>query len=297
MSWLVDLAQQVVNGLSLGSVYALIAVGLTLVFGIARVGNFAHGDFVMVSAYALLVVAGISGMPLPVIIVLPIVVGGLLALLAERVVFRKLYDAPPEMGFVAAIGMSLILQSLVLTLIGATPRNLTVEIAALRLEVGGIVLTAARGTALLGSLLALALLAAFLHRSRWGRAVRAVAQHQDAAQMVGVPIRAVRSIAMALSGLFAGWAAILIVPILGATPTMGVVLVLKAFAVVTAGGLGSVGGAVVGAYLLGLAEALVSGYLSADYRDAIAFALLVAVLLVRPHGLFGDNSVEMELRR
>lgn len=294
---MVELIQQIVNGLSLGSIYALIAVGLTLIFGIARVGNFAHGDYMMVAAYAFIFMLADYAVALPLAIVGTVLVGGALAFVSERAVFRRLYTAPGTTSFTAALGLSTAIQAAVIVALSGSPRQLTSEWTFSVLEFGPVRLSGHRAMAIGGSIAALAALGAFLKAGKFGKAIRAVAQQVEAAQMVGIPIGRIRLITMVLTGLLAGWAAVLIAPIFGAMPVMGVLLTLKGMAIVITGGLGSIGGALVGAYVLGVSEALVAGYVSQDYQHALAFLLLAGVLLVRPSGIFGEGTVAMELRR
>lgn len=290
-----EFLQQLANGLSLGSTYALVAVGLTLIFGIARVGNFAHGDFVMLAAYAL-ILSVMSGVPIVAALLIAIATAVVLALLAERV-FSRLYNAPPTMAFTAAIGISAIIQASVSVFLGGTPRQLPVVGEIVSWQVGDVILTGHRGMAILGSIVAIAALGVYLLTTRSGKAIRALAQHVDAARMVGIGIPRVRIVTMVIAGMLGGWAAVLIAPILGASPLMGVLLTLKGFSIVIVGGLGSVRGALAGAYLLGIAEGLFAGYVSNDFRHAIAFVVLSVFLLVRPGGLFGEGTVALELRR
>lgn len=294
---MIELTQQIVNGLSLGSIYALIAVGLTLIFGIARVGNFAHGDYMMVAAYAFILMLADYAVALPLAIVGAVLIGGALAFVSERAVFRRLYTAPGTTSFTAALGLSTAIQAAVIVALSGSPRQLTSEWTFSVLEFGPIRLSGHRAMAIGGSIAALAALGAFLKAGKFGKAIRAVAQQVEAAQMVGIPIGRIRLITMVLTGLLAGWAAVLIAPIFGAMPVMGVLLTLKGMAIVITGGLGSIGGALVGAYVLGVSEALVAGYVSQDYQHALAFLLLAGVLLVRPGGIFGEGTVAMELRR
>jgi branched-chain amino acid transport system permease protein len=293
----VEFIQQVVNGLSLGSIYALIAVGLTLIFGIARVGNFAHGDFMMVAAYAFVILLMDAGWGLPLATLAAIVIAASLAFMVERLVFRRLYRAPGTTSFTAALGLSTAIQAGVIVVLSGTPRQVGGSWISNVIQIGSIRISGPRAMAIVGSMIALGALAAFLTIGKFGKAIRAVAQNNDAAQMVGIPISRIRVITMLLAGVLAGWAASLIAPIFGAMPSMGVLLTLKSMAIVIAGGLGSVGGALIGAYVLGISEALVAGYISHDFQHALAFVLLAVFLLLRPGGMFGEGTVAMELRR
>lgn len=288
---MVEFAQHLANGISSGALYGLLAVGLTLVFGVARVGNFAHGDFLMVAAYSLYLIFVVNSLNFVVAGTAAVLVAILLALVVERAVYRPLYETRGHGIFIAALGVSTILQSGALIVFGATPRSIGTGLGFGRLEVFGVALTYQRVFAILGAIGAFVLLDLFLRYSLWGKAIRGVAQNRATAQAVGIVPQQIWILTMVLSALLAGWGAVLMTPIVTIFPAMGHLLVLKAFAVVIVGGLGHVYGAILAAFILGITESLTAGYLAADYRDAIAFVVLILVVLVRPQGLFGRVSL------
>lgn len=280
------LLQVLLNGLSVGASYALVAVGLTLIFGAARVGNFAHGDFFMVGALTLALL-GTGGFSYPVAALGAIVVSTLVAT-ASYAAFRPLIDRGNAITlFVAAIAVAVIIQSLVQLGWGATPRNIASPLNDVSVQFGGVRTTAQRLAGILGAGAAFAALFAFLGHTQAGRSIRAVAQNKEAAQAAGIQVDKVRLLTFAVSGVLAGWAAVLMGPIYPVYPLMGLYLVLKAFAIVIVGGLGSIRGALICALLLGVLESLASAYVGLLLEDSIAFLAMIAILLVRPSGLFG----------
>jgi branched-chain amino acid transport system permease protein len=284
--------QHLINGISLGSVYALLAVGLTLIFGVSRIGNFAHGDFFMVGAYALFVFFRQTALPYGVASVVAIAAVTALALIANRLIFQPILPRRgPLTLFVAAMGLSIVLETLVIAIWGATPRDVTTALAYTRVTVGPLTTTAQRLLAIGGAVAAFLFLQALLYRTRTGRAIRAVAQNREAAIVAGIEVDRILAIVFGLSGVLAGLAAILTSPIYTVFPLMGLTLVLKAFAVIIVGGLGSVPGALVAALLLGLVESLAAGYISTSIQDTLAFVAMVATLLVRPQGLFRGTTL------
>jgi len=287
------LIQHLINGLSLGSVYALLAVGLTLIFGVGRIGNFAHGDFFMIGAFVLFV--GFRQLALPYWPAALVAVAGVtvLALVANRLIFQPILPRRgPLTLFVAAMGLSIVLESLALAIWGATPRDVTTALAYTRLTLGGVTTTAQRLLAIGGAGAAFLFLQLLLYRTRIGRAIRAVSQNREAAIVVGIEVDRVLAIVFALSGTLAGIAAVLISPIYTVFPLMGLVLVLKAFAVVIVGGLGSVPGALAAALLLGVTESLAAGYISTMIQDTLAFLAMMLMLLLRPRGLFKGAALQ-----
>jgi branched-chain amino acid transport system permease protein len=283
--------QHVANGLSIGATYGLLAVGLTLLFGVARIGNFAHGDFFMWGGFGLYVGMATLGLPFPVAALLAITLSTAISVASYLGVFRPVANLFGDTGytnFVAAIGLGIVLQNLARLIWGATPRSVATPLAFQRIEIWGVSLTGQRILAFGVTLLALLLLDLFIQYSRMGKTIRAVAQNREMAQVVGIDPVKVNIQVFFISGLLAGLAAVLITPIYSVFPTMGFVMTLKALSVVIVGGLGNVRGAVVAALMLGVAEALTAGYIAQEAQDLIAFGILIVVLLIKPTGLFGE---------
>jgi len=285
-----DMLQQVANGLTIGVVYALIAAGLTLVYGVLRVLHFAHGGVYMVAAYvALAVILALGGGFWPAL-ALAIVVAGALGVAIERVVYRPLRGASPIAPLIAGAGVYLMLEDIFRRLGGPYTRPFPADLAG-TVVLGPLQLTAKQALVLGASLVGLGLLAYLIQRTKLGLAMQAVAQDAPTAASLGIPVDRVVALSFFVGSVLAGLAGVLVGLYFNAVePTMGALPGMKAFAVVVLGGLGSVAGAVVAALLLGVVEALVTGYLDLPLgRDAVAFVLLIAALLFRPQGLLGGQ--------
>jgi branched-chain amino acid transport system permease protein len=284
------LFQQLVNGLSLGSLYALVAIGFSMIYGIVRLINFAHGDLVMIGAFSTLAMVSF-GVSWPLILVFVIVIGALSGMTIERIAFRPIRGAPQVTGFIATLAVSIVIQNSALMLLSGQPRNfLFPAFMRQRVTIGNV---SASLTDIVIICLTLALIAGLLlivYRTRLGIAMRATAENLMAARLMGVAVDrtiltafAIGSALAAASGLFWGGKFGQIDPLLGFVPG------LKAFVACVIGGVGSIGGAMLGGYILGLAEVLFVGLLPQElsgYRDAFVFLLLIIILLVKPSGLF-----------
>jgi branched-chain amino acid transport system permease protein len=284
------LAQQVLNGATIGIMYALAAVGLTLTFGILRVINFAHGEFYMLGAfvtYTLLVVAEI---PYVQAVVLAVLTACALGLLAERLTVRPLRGRHHFTVVLATLGLSVFLQNGALAVWGPDPREIALPWDGAML-VGGLIISRMRLVALAAGVVLIAALTLFIRYTRVGMAMRAVARNPDAAALMGVNVPRIYGLTFSMGAGLAAVSGGLLGAIFTIEPTMGEWAVIKAFSVVIMGGLGSVPGAVAGGLLLGVAESLSVGYLpgGVGYRDGIAYAMIILVLLLRPQGLFGQR--------
>jgi branched-chain amino acid transport system permease protein len=291
--------QQMVNGLSLGSLYALIAIGYTMVYGILRLINFAHGDLIMVSAYVAVMGVGWFRWPWPVACGVAVVTTGFLGVMLELGAYRPLRTAPRISLLISAIAASFFLENLSLVIVGGIPRPFPVPAwIAESLVVGGTyiprlslvipVVTAV----LLGSLFLL------LYRTQMGRAMRAVAYDLETTSLMGVNVNRVISLAFLVGSLLAGGGGLLwAMKYPQINPFMGIVPGLKAFIAAVLGGIGNLTGAVVGGLLLGLLEVMLVALFPdwSGYRDALAFILLILILLVRPTGLLGEVLGEQKL--
>ncbi|HUP34691.1 MAG TPA: branched-chain amino acid ABC transporter permease [Candidatus Limnocylindria bacterium] len=284
------LAQQVLNGATIGIMYALAAVGLTLTFGILRVINFAHGEFYMLGAfvtYTLLVVAEI---PYVQAVVLAVLTACALGLLAERLTVRPLRGRHHFTVVLATLGLSVFLQNGALAVWGPDPREIALPWDGAML-LGGLIISRMRLVALAAGVVLIAALTLFIRYTRVGMAMRAVARNPDAAALMGVNVPRIYGLTFSMGAGLAAVSGGLLGAIFTIEPTMGEWAVIKAFSVVIMGGLGSVPGAVAGGLLLGVAESLSVGYLpgGVGYRDGIAYAMIILVLLLRPQGLFGQR--------
>jgi branched-chain amino acid transport system permease protein len=281
--------QQVVNGVTIGVVYALIAVGLTLVFGILDVINFAHGEFYMLGAFLTYSLA--IGLGLDYFLALTLTLAGAAAagLVAERLAVRTLQGRHMFTVVLSTLGLSIFLQNGALLLWGPDPREIDLGWAGRPLMVGGVVITRLRLAVLATGAILIAALTWFIRRTRWGMAMRAVARNREAAALMGIPVDRVYATTFAVGTGLAGVAGGLLGAMFTIEPTMGEWAVVKAFCVVIMGGMGNVPGAVLGGVILGVAENVGAGFLpgGSSYKDGIGYAILILVLLCRPQGLFG----------
>jgi len=284
--------QQVVNGVTIGVVYALIAIGLTLVFGILGVINFAHGDFYMIGAFLTYTLTVRLGLEYFLALALTIGGGAAVGLLAERVAVRPLKGRHMFTVVLSTLGLSIFLENGALLVWGPDPREIELAWGSRPLLIGGVVITFLR-VAVLGTAAALIVaLTWFIRRTTWGMAMRAVATNRDAAALMGIPVDRVYAITFAVGSALAGVAGGLLGAMFTIEPTMGEWAVVKAFSVVIMGGMGHVPGAVLGGIILGVAESLGAGFLpgGTSYKDGIGYAILILVLLYRPQGLFGRGA-------
>lgn len=283
------LAQLAANGLSVGFGYALAAIGLALIFGILGQVNFAHGELYMVAAFVLFWAMQALGLPyvLAALVVIA-AMAGFGALLAQLVIVPNL-DRGFESIVLGTLAVGIILQNAVRLGFGATPLDISAPLQAVSFDIGGVLLFGQRLLVGAAFLVAFAGLWAFLRFSEIGRAMRAMAQNREACLMVGIDGRRVARWTAALAAALVGLAGVVIAPLFDLYPNMGTEVVIKSFAVVIIGGMGNVWGAAVAGIALGLAESYAGGLGSAGIRDAIAFAVMIAMLLARPQGLFGRS--------
>jgi branched-chain amino acid transport system permease protein len=296
-----ELLQQIVNGLSLGSIYALIALGYTMVYGILKLINFAHGEVFMMGAYAGYYTAGAlgvqtyeaSGAGFPLLLALVVLAcamlaSALLGVSIEALAYRPVRSAPRLTPLITAIGVSLFLQNAAMLLFTPNPRRYPAILSEVRFEVGGVILTNIKVAIFIVAMLLMAGLYLLVNRTWTGRAMRALSMNIDAARLMGIDVNqtiratfAIGSSLAAAGGILYGLDQIMI------NPLMGVLTGLKAFVAAVLGGIGNIPGALIGGILIGLAEQLTAGYISPDYRDAITFVILILVLLLKPEGLLG----------
>jgi branched-chain amino acid transport system permease protein len=290
----VDLfAQLLANGVIIGATYALVAIGLTLIFGMMRVVNFAHGEFYMLGAYAAVSVA--SAFPLlgyfgavPVAIVAISIIG----LLFERIFLRPLRNADILSTALVTIGLSIFFQNTALVIWGPKPGQVVDPFGGATLPIAGVGVAEIRLFTVVVAVAAMGGLGLLLKYTKFGRMMRATFQDRDAAALQGIEVDRVFSLSFVIGAALASLAGALLSAVFVVSPDMGNMANLKSFAVVILGGLGNIPGAVVGGFLLGLAESFGAGYISAGYKDGISFLLLIVILLIRPYGLFGREGSE-----
>jgi branched-chain amino acid transport system permease protein len=285
-----DFLITLVNGLSLGGIYAMIALGYTMVYGIAKMLNFAHGDIIMVGGYAILVFLSIN----PILaIIFSVIFCIILGILVEKAAYRPLRGASPLAVLITAIGVSYFLQSLAQIIFGASPKYVTIANLG-SVNIGGISISVATIITLVASLIIMTALTLFVKYTKTGRAMLAVSEDKDAARLMGVNVNniimitfAIGSALAALAGLFS----LLRVPTI--MPTYGALPGIKAFTAAVIGGIGSIPGAMVGGILLGVVECISNSIPTlAPYTMAIEFAILIVILLVKPTGILGKKRRE-----
>jgi branched-chain amino acid transport system permease protein len=280
--------QQIFNGIMLGSTYAIVALGLTLVFGILHIPNFAHGHLYMLGAYISFFLMTLYGFGFWTALVSSMVILGLIGMLIERVIYRPLQDKPHINSFISAIGALIILETSVIVLWGPQGRRIPNPYPDI-VELLGITMSYQRLLVIVTAIVLIVLLQVFIKKTTPGTTIEAVAQNREGAMLVGINVNWVSSLTFAISTATAAAAASLVAPIFMISPTMGALLGMKAFVIVILGGLGSIPGAILGGYILGILEAIGGGYLSAAYKDVYAFGALILILSIRPTGLFGKE--------
>jgi branched-chain amino acid transport system permease protein len=289
------LIQQIINGISLGSIYALIALGYTMVYGIVLLINFAHGDVLMAGAYAgyfVLVWLGVSPVALAVAFIFSMTVCAVLGVTIERFAYRPLRQAPRLNSLITAIAVSLILQNgaRLLPFIGPNPRQFP-RPAVSNLDFGIFSISNIQLIVIVFSALLMAALNYIINYTRRGRAMRAVSFDIQAASLMGVPVDGTISFTFALGSVLAAAGGMLYAfSYPQVSPTMGTMPGLKAFVAAVLGGIGSVPGAMLGGFIMGIAETLTKGFGPSQYADAISFAILIVILLVKPSGLLGKKT-------
>ena len=284
-----------VNGISLGSVYALIALGYTMVYGIAKMLNFAHGDVIMIGAYVAFTAVSGMGMPPVVGVLLSVVACTVLGVLIERIAYKPLRKASKLAVLITAIGVSYFLQNVALLIYGANTKSFTsvVTIPALKLMDDKLVISGETIVTVVACLIIMAGLMTFMKYSTSGRAMLAVSEDSGAAQLMGVNVNATIALTFAIGSALAAIAGVLMCSSYPAlTPYTGSMPGIKAFVAAVFGGIGSIPGAFIGGILLGVIEILSKAYISSQLADAIVFAVLIVVLLVKPTGLLGKQIQE-----
>ena len=287
------LIQTLISGLSLGSIYALIALGYTMVYGIAKMLNFAHGDIIMVGAYAVITAVFTMGLPPFIAILISIALCALLGIVIEFLAYRPLRQAQPLAVLITAIGVSYLLQNLALLIYGSEQKAFPTIVALPTVHIGGVYIDGITLATLVVTAVIMVALSLFINKTRMGKAMRAVSEDKEAAELMGISVNRTITVTFALGSALAGVAAIFY----GAAytyirPTTGAMPGIKAFTAAVFGGIGSIPGAMLGGILLGVIEQLSKTYISTLWADAIVFGVLVVVLVVKPTGLLGKKISE-----
>ena len=284
-----------INGISLGSVYAIIALGYTMVYGIARMLNFAHGDIIMVGGFVIFTIVSTLGLPPMVGVLAAVIACTVLGVVIERVAYKPLRGASSLAVLITAIGVSYLLQNLALLIFGADAKSFVsvIKVPSITLFDGELTIKGITIVTILACIIIMVGLSFFVKKTKPGRAMQAVSEDRDAAQLMGVNVNATISLTFAIGSGLAAIAGLLLCqtyPTL--TPYTGAMPGIKAFVAAVFGGIGSIPGAMVGGILLGIIEIFGKAYISSQVADAIVFAVLIVVLLVKPTGLFGKNIQE-----
>jgi branched-chain amino acid transport system permease protein len=285
---MIEFIQHLINALILGSTYALLGIGLTLIFGIMRVVNFAHGELYSFGAYFLYLMAVLLGMNFFVAILAAMVAGCLLGALLEFILLRRLRGADIDTTMLVMIGAMIILQNGEQFIWGGVAKSVPTPFPQRPLVIGPFSVSSLRIFVLFAALALIALSYILINRTKLGKAMRATFQDRGAAALMGVNIQFIYMATFAIGSSLAAAAGALLGPVYLISPQMGNLASLKAFAIVILGGLGSIGGATIGGFILALAEELGAGYVSSGYRDAMGFLIIIAVLLFKPTGLFAS---------
>ncbi|NYT65409.1 branched-chain amino acid ABC transporter permease [Alcaligenaceae bacterium] len=286
----VSFFQNLSNGILIGAVYALIGVGLTLVFGVMRTINFAHGDFVVLGMYFAVVLNNMFGWDPYLTLVFAIPLGFLVGAAIQKFVLTRVIDDKPETMMLATLGVSLVIANLLLLVFGGEPKSVNVSYASSTLSLGEIRISVVLLFAGIATFIVISALYLLLDKTEVGRAIKATAENRLGAELVGVNTKRIQAIVFGLGMALAVTAGVSLIPLLFASPvTTGALFTLKAFVVTVLGGLGRIGAAVVGGLLLGVVEVLGASYLDAAYRDAYGLLVFIVVLLVKPEGLFGKS--------
>lgn len=298
-----EFIQQVINGLTIGSVYALVALGYTMVYGVLRLINFAHGDLFMVGAYlafTLVVSAGLMHViPWPVlalVVMFLLVMGfvGITGVAIERVAYRPLRRASRLAPVVSALGMSVFLQNAVMLIYGPKYQNFPSSVLPdWSFQLAGVKITLMRLLILVVSVVLMVGMYLFVQKTRLGAAMRAVALDHDTSRLMGIDVDRIITLVFLIGPALGAAAGVMVGMYYGQIDfTMGWIYGLKAFTAAILGGIGNIPGAMVGGFILGLVEALAAGYISAAWKDVFSFAILIIILLVRPTGLLGERVAE-----
>ena len=281
--------QQVLNGLTLGGIYGLVALGLTLVYGILHVPNFAHGGFYMIGAFVAFQAMVAWSWGYWAAMLTAAIAVAVLGIVSERLIFHPLRKASPLHPKIASIGLLLFLEAGAQALWGADFQRMPTPYTSI-VEMGGITAPAQRLLIIVAAFALMVALHLFLTRTITGATIIAMAQNREGASMVGIDANRVSMLTFAISGVLAAVAATLYAPINLVYPAMGHLVITKAFVIIILGGMGSIPGAVLGGLIIGFAESFGAYYISTDYKDIVAFVLLVVILSLRPQGLFAKRS-------
>ncbi len=290
---MVEFLQQIINGLSLGSIYALIALGYTMVYGIIKLINFAHGEIYMLGAFIGFIATTSLGLSFLPTLILVMVACAIIGVVIERIAYKPLRKATRIAALITAIGVSYFLQATTQNVMGTGVKTYPEVLANEIFIVGGVRISSQQIIIFVITIVLMLLLQFIVHRTKVGRAMRAVSADADAARLMGIDVDRTISYTFAIGSALAGAAGVLVgIYYNSINPLMGMIPGLKAFIAAVFGGIGIIPGAMFGGFFIGTVETLVSGYGSSLYRDAVVYLILIVVLIVKPAGLLGKNTKE-----
>lgn len=296
MDQLILFVKQLINGIQVGSIYALVALGYTMVYGIVKLINFAHGDFIMVGAYVTLATVPFlitCGLPAWACILVAVVICALLGVTTERVAYKPLRNSPRISALITAIGVSLFLQNAFALAFSPEPQAIQTIFRLNAVNIGEIQVAGVTLLTIVLSVVIMLLLQLFVKKTKMGKAMRAVSEDSAAAQLMGINVNTTISVTFAIGSALAAVAAVMYCAIYPQVdPYMGSLLGLKAFIAAVLGGIGVIPGAMLGGFVIGIAESMTKAYISSQLADAVVFGILIIVLLVKPTGILGKNVGE-----
>lgn len=285
--------QQVVNGLSLGSIYALIALGYTMVYGIIKLINFAHGDIYMLGAYIGFAAVTMGGLGFFPALLIAMVLCAIIGIVTERIAYKPLRNSPRITLLITAIGVSFFMEYIMVYFVGANVRAFPDVLPKTQYRLGSVVINLQQIVIILTTVALMIVLQFIVHKTKIGKAMRAVSADRDAAELMGIKVDRTISATFAIGSALAGAGGVLVGIFYNSiNPLMGMMPGLKAFVAAVFGGIGIIPGAMIGGVSIGVIETMVSGYGSSMYKDAVVFAILILVLIFKPSGLLGKNTRE-----
>jgi branched-chain amino acid transport system permease protein len=287
-----EIVQQLINGLVLGSTYALIGLGLTVIYGILGIVNWAHGEFYMLGAFAGLYLVVNWHLPFLVGLIGAMVIMALFGVIMEKLVFRPLRGAHEMNMIIGTLGISIFLMNGAIALFSPNPLRFPTEFSNAYLSFFGISITVQRLLVFVITVVLMMLFSYVIRYTTLGKAMRACEQNLNAARLMGIDVNKIFRVTCAVGAALAAAAGTLVGPIFLVSPAMGLLVIAKVFAVVILGGMGNVEGAIWAAFILGLTESITAGFISSDYKDVVTFLILIIALIFKPEGLFGRNQIE-----
>lgn len=288
----IQFLQQLINGLHVGSIYALIAIGYTMVYGIVRLINFAHGDILMVASYISFICLVQFGMNIGLVIVVAMIICALIGVIIDKIAYKPLRNAPRISALITAIGVSLFLENLFLVIFDPEPKKIPNTISG-SLDLGQLKISYVTILTILVSITSMLLLEIIVKKTKTGKAMRAVSEDKQAAQLMGINVDRTISFTFAIGSALGAIGGVLYsIAYPQAEPYMGIMPGLKAFVAAVLGGIGSIPGAMLGGYIMGLIESITKAYFTTRWTNAVVFGVLILVLIFMPAGILGKNVRE-----